>query len=205
MIRKLLMGTLAVLVLGGVVLTAAWLSLRTTPAPEGRLLATSDAERYLLAAARAGETDLVKGLVQAGTSVEARDARGFSPLILAAYHGHTDTVRALLAAGADACAGDNNGNTALMGAAFKGYTDIVGLLNQQPCAVDQGNRFGQTALMFASLFGREEVVNQLRQQGASPDVRDGSGRSARDWAHTQALRAPVPETPATPEPSASAR
>ncbi|ABF87354.1 ankyrin repeat protein [Myxococcus xanthus DK 1622] len=205
MIRKLLLGTLGLLMLGASVLTAAWMSLRATPAPQGRLLATSEAERYLLAAARAGETDIVAGLVQAGTPVEARDARGFSPLILAAYHGHADTVRALLSAGADACAGDNNGNTALMGAAFKGYADIVGLINQQPCAVDQSNRFGQTALMFASLFGRKEVVEQLRQQGASPDVRDGSGRSAQDWARTQEPNAPVPQAPTAPETSASAR
>lgn len=202
MVRKLLLGTLGLLVLVGALLAAAWLSLRTTPAPQGRLLATSEAERYLLAAARAGDTEVVTGLLKAGTPVEARDARGFSPLILAAYHGHTDTVRALLAAGADACAGDNRGNTALMGAAFKGYADIVGLLNPQPCSVDQANRFGQTALMFASLFGRTEVVEQLRKQGASPEARDASGRSASDWAATQAPQAPV--APA-PEASASSR
>ncbi|MBZ4423065.1 ankyrin repeat domain-containing protein [Myxococcus sp. RHSTA-1-4] len=203
MVRKLLLGALGLLVLVGALLTAAWMSLRTAPAPQGRLLATSEAERYLLAAARAGDTEVVTGLLEAGTPVEARDARGFSPLILAAYHGHTETVRALLAAGADACAGDNRGNTALMGAAFKGYADIVGLLNQQPCAVDQTNRFGQTALMFASLFGRTEVLEQLRQKGASPEVRDASGRSAQDWAATQEPRAPV--APAPTETSASAR
>ncbi|MCY1022213.1 ankyrin repeat domain-containing protein [Pyxidicoccus sp. MSG2] len=203
MVRKLLLGALGLVVLVCAVLTASWLSLRAAPAPEGRLLATSEAERYLLEAARAGDVEVVTGLIKAGTPVEARDARGFSPLILAAYHGHTDTVRALLAAGADACAGDNRGNTALMGAAFKGYADIVGLLNQQQCAVDQTNRFGQTALMFASLFGRKEVVEQLRKQGASPEVRDASGRSAQDWAATQEPAAPV--APAHPQTSASAR
>ena len=89
-----------------------------------------------------------------------------------------------------------------MGAAFKGYADIVALLNQQPCSVDQANRFGQTALMFASLFGRTEVVEQLRKQGASPDAQDASGRSAADWAATQAPQAPVAPAPET---SASAR
>jgi hypothetical protein len=68
--------------------------------------------------------------------------------------------------------------------------------------VDQTNRFGQTALMFASLFGREEVAEKLREKGASPEVRDASGRSAADWAATQAPVAPV--APA-PEASASAR
>ncbi|RKH25420.1 ankyrin repeat domain-containing protein [Corallococcus sp. CA031C] len=204
MVRKLLLGSLGVLVLVGALVTAAWLSLRA-PAPQGRLLATSDAERYLLAASREGETDIVTGLVKAGTPVEARDARGFSPLILAAYHGHTQTVKALLAAGADACAGDNRGNTALMGAAFKGYADIVKLLAAQPCAVDQTNGLGQTALMFAVLFGRDEVADQLRHQGASPALRDASGRSAEDWARTQAPAAPVAPAPSGEAPTAQVR
>lgn len=203
MVRKLLLGAIGLLVVVIGVLAASFLSLRSAPAPQGRLLATSEAERYLLEAARAGDVEIVTGLIKAGTPVEARDSRGFSPLILAAYHGHTDTVRALLAAGADACAGDNRGNTALMGAAFKGYADIVALLNQQQCAVDQTNRFGQTALMFASLFGRKEVVEQLRKQGASPEVRDASGRSANDWAATQEPVAPV--APAPEQTAASAR
>lgn len=195
MFRKVLLGALGLLVLVCAVLTAAWWSLRAEPAPQGRMLAMSEAENYLLAAARVGDTEIVTGLLKAGTPVEARDSRGFSPLILAAYHGHLDTVRALLAAGADACAGDKRGNTALMGAAFKGYGDVVALLNQQPCAVDQANSLGQTALMFASLFGRREVVDQLREKGASPEARDASGRSVGDWARTQT----EPQAPVAPE------
>lgn len=61
------------------------------------MLAVSEAERYLLAAAREGDAELVAGLVKAGTPVNVQDNRGFSPLILAAYHGHTETVRVLLA------------------------------------------------------------------------------------------------------------
>ncbi|WP_338865665.1 ankyrin repeat domain-containing protein [Myxococcus stipitatus] len=205
MFRKLMFGALGLLVLVCAVLTAAWWSLRAEPAPQGRLLATSEAERYLLAAAREGDSEVVSGLLKAGTPVEARDARGFSPLILAAYHGHLDTVRVLLSAGADACAGDKRGNTALMGAAFKGHGDIVALLNQQPCAVDQTNSLGQTALMFASLFGRQEVVDQLRAKGASPEARDDSGRSANDWARTQhEPQAPVSPALMAPDTSSAA-
>ncbi|RKG59398.1 ankyrin repeat domain-containing protein [Corallococcus sp. AB011P] len=205
MVRKLLLGSLGLVMLVCTVLTAAWMSLRAPATPAGRLLATSDAERYLLAAAREGETDIVQGLVKAGTPVEARDARGFSPIILAAYYGHTQTVQALLDAGADACAGDSRGNTALMGAAFKGYADVVKLLSAQPCAVDQTNRLGQTALMFAVLFGRTEVADQLRHQGASPALRDASGRSANDWAQTQTPDAPVAPTPLPDAPTAQVR
>ncbi|MBZ4409363.1 ankyrin repeat domain-containing protein [Myxococcus sp. XM-1-1-1] len=206
MFRKLLLGALGLLVLVCGVVTAAWYSLKAEPAPQGRLLAANEAERYLLAAARVGDTEIVSGLVKAGASAEARDERGFTPLILAAYHGHLDTVRVLLAAGVDACAGDKRGNTALMGAAFKGHADIVALLNAQPCAVDQANSLGQTALMFASLFGRQEVVDALRKKGASEELKDASGRSAADWARTQsAPQAPVAPAPVSPEDTAAAR
>jgi hypothetical protein len=190
MLRKAMDVVLGVVLLVGGVLTAGTLSLRAPPV-KGKVLALSDAERHLINAARVGDTEVVVGLIQAGTPLDARDARGFTPLILAAYHGHLDTVRALLERGADACAGDNRGNTALMGAAFKGYSEVVELLGQQPCAVDQTNRFGQTALMFASLFGREDVAKTLRQRGASAELRDSSGRSAEDWARTQDPQAPI--------------
>ncbi|SEL17012.1 hypothetical protein SAMN05444354_104178 [Stigmatella aurantiaca] len=201
MMRKMMMllGAMALVMALGMALMTGYLFLWERPSPS-RVLAMSDAERYLLAAARVGDSELVAGLVKAGTPVEVQDKRGFSPLILAAYHGHLDTVKVLLASGANACAGDSRGNTALMGAAFKGHADIVTLLLQQPCAVDQSNGLGQTALMFASLFGRKEVADALRQHGASGDRKDASGRSAQDWAATQTVEPPIPSA----EPAAAA-
>jgi ankyrin repeat protein len=145
----------------------------------------ADAERYLLAAARTGDTVLIEGLVKAGALVDARDERGFTPLILAAYHDQGEAVSTLLRLGADACAHDAHGNSALMGAAFKGHEQVVALLLREPCAVDQANGVGQTALMFARLFGRSAVADLLVAAGASRTRRDSSGRSADDWAHTQ--------------------
>ncbi|WP_235216659.1 ankyrin repeat domain-containing protein, partial [Archangium violaceum] len=192
MLRKVMvfLGSVALLLLLGTALVLGYLFTGGRPA-EGRVLAVSDAERYLLAAAREGDVELVQGLVKAGTPVDVQNDRGFSPLILAAYHGHTEAVRVLLSAGADACAGDSRGNTALMGAAFKGHADIVELLLKQPCAVDQSNGVGQTALMFARLFGREQVAERLREHGASEAKRDASGRTAGDWARTQSAPAPI--------------
>lgn len=164
-------------------------------APSGRaasrLLPAEEAERVLLAAAREGDAELVTGLVKAGTPVECRDARGFTPLILAAYHGQVETVEALLGSGAKACASDGRGNTALMGAAFKGHTAVVALLLKEPCAIDQANGLGQTALMFARLFGRGDVAALLASAGASAAKRDLSGRSAEDWARSQEAASPV--------------
>src|SRR5262245_23675936 len=81
------------------------------PRAPRKIIARTEAERILLEAARAGELDIVRGLVEAGVSTEARDQKGYTPLILAAYHGHEPTVRALLELKADACAGDRHGNT----------------------------------------------------------------------------------------------
>jgi hypothetical protein len=193
MLRKVMLGLAGavLVVVVGTVAAAGYLYASWKSPPAQRELAVSEAERYLLAAAREGDAELVAGLINAGTPVNIQDDRGVSPLILAAYHGHTETVRALLAGGADACAGDSRGNTALMGAAFKGYVEVVDLLLQQPCAVDQSNGVGQTALMFARLFGRKEVADRLQQQGASAERRDASGRTAEDWARTQAPESPV--------------
>ncbi|MCY1083252.1 ankyrin repeat domain-containing protein [Archangium lansingense] len=192
MLRKVLvvLGSAALVLVAVAALGLGYLFSGGRPT-EGRVLAVSDAERYLLAAAREGDVEVVEGLLKAGTPVNVQNDRGFSPLILAAYHGHTEAVRVLLAAGADACSGDSRGNTALMGAAFKGHADIVELLLKQPCAVDQSNGVGQTALMFARLFGREQVAERLRQHGASEAKRDASGRTAEDWASTQSAPAPI--------------
>ena len=77
------------LLLGGVLFAAL-------PTLSRRDVPRADAERYLLAAAREGDAAAIEGLVGAGISVETRDARGFTALILAAYHGHAEAVRTLL-------------------------------------------------------------------------------------------------------------
>ena len=70
-------------------------------------------------AARLGRTDVLPALLHAGCAVEAKDERGYTPLILAAYHGHDEAVTLLLDHGADPEVGDAaRGNTALMGAAI---------------------------------------------------------------------------------------
>lgn len=193
MLRKVMvfLGSVALVMTVGTAVMVGYLFGWDRKPSEGRVLAVSEAERYLLAASREGDSELVAGLLKAGTPLNIQNDRGFTPLILAAYHGHTDTVRVLLAAGAEACSGDSRGNTALMGAAFKGHADIVELLLQQPCAVDQSNGVGQTALMFARLFNRQEVVEKLRQRGASEAAKDASGRTAEDWARTQYAAPPV--------------
>lgn len=149
------------------------------PSPERR-------QELLFEAARLGRTDLIAPLVTAGANVDARDARGFTPLILAAYNDHLDTVEELIALKADPCLPDRDqGNTAQMGVAFKGYDAIAARLVKAGCDVNTRNHAGQTALMMAALFARTEQIRMLRAAGADASLTDAAGRSAAAVAAAQ--------------------
>ncbi|MBD3734618.1 MAG: ankyrin repeat domain-containing protein [Sphingopyxis sp.] len=137
-------------------------------------------------AARLGRTDVLPALLHAGCAVEAKDERGYTPLILAAYHGQDEAVALLLDHGADPEAGDAaRGNTALMGAAFKGFTSVARLLLERGAEAETTNKAGQTALMLAALFDRREIADLLLAQGADPERCDAAGNSALSVARDQ--------------------
>lgn len=149
------------------------------PSPERR-------QELLFEAARLGRTDLIDALVKTGADVNARDARGFTPLILAAYNDHLDTVNALIDAKADPCLPDRDqGNTAQMGVAFKGNDPIAARLLKAGCDVNARNKAGQTALMMAALFGRTQQIDMLKAAGADVKAIDQAGNSAASVAAGQ--------------------
>ena len=51
-------------------------------------------------AARGGNADKLRALIDSGADVSAFDAEGLTPLMHAAKHGHADVVKVLLEAGA---------------------------------------------------------------------------------------------------------
>ncbi len=137
-------------------------------------------------AAREGRVDLLDGLIKVGgMTVDTRDPRGFTPLILAAYSGKLAAVDFLIGHGADPCAVDPKGNSSLMGVAFKGDTKVAARLLAERCDVNAANHAGQTALMMAALFGRTEVVQLLVENGADPKLKDLSGNTAASLARQQ--------------------
>ena len=82
----------------------------------------------ILTAAREGQTETVRLLLDRGANIEAENNIGWTVLIHAALNGNTETVRLLLDKGADIEAKDNYGKTALTHAAYWGRTEIVTLL-----------------------------------------------------------------------------
>ncbi|MEB0248877.1 MULTISPECIES: ankyrin repeat domain-containing protein [unclassified Mucilaginibacter] len=108
----------------------------------------------------------MEGLLKHGVSVEAKDAKGYTPIMIACYNNQIEAVRFLLDNGADINGADFGGNTALMGVCFKGYADIAQLLIYSGANLNQMHGNGGTALMFAAMFGRNDMLKQLLDAGA---------------------------------------
>jgi len=115
----------------------------------------------------AARVDLAQDLVERGANLEAKDERGYSPLILAAFKGRTAVLCILLGGGADAKAQDKHGNTALMFAAQWGDLEAVKLLLAAGADIGARGQNGYTALKIAKLCSQHEVASFLAARGAT--------------------------------------
>ncbi|MBR1221637.1 ankyrin repeat domain-containing protein [Bradyrhizobium sp. U87765 SZCCT0131] len=133
----------------------------------------------LFDACRNGREADIPGLLHAGVDVDARDGRGFSPLIIASYNGHEAVTALLLAEGADPNGiHARTGNTALMGVAFKGYEAIARRLIAAGTNVNARTGTGQTALMMAISYGQNGIAELLLAAGADAGIKDSTGNTA---------------------------
>lgn len=122
---------------------------------------TMAASSSLWAAAKANDVVQLARLLDEGGSIDERDHRGYSPLMLAGYAGNLEAVELLLARGADPNTTDLFGNTVLMGAAYKGFVGIVQRLlvaGADPEAINHG---GLDARGFALTYERDDVFAVL--------------------------------------------
>jgi ankyrin repeat protein len=98
----------------------------------------------LTLASSAGNTVIVKLLLDAGADPNLESYEGITPLMRA---GNADICRMLLAAGADAKAADDHGNTVLM---WPSEAECCRLLLEAGARADALNRFGTGALRFVA-------------------------------------------------------
>lgn len=87
-------------------------------------------ETPLHKAARYGELEAIRLLVERGADVAAREKVGGTPLHLAAVFGHARAVTRLVELGADMEAKDDSGCTPLAMAVMGGYEDVVAALER---------------------------------------------------------------------------
>jgi ankyrin repeat protein len=115
------------LVLKKVMLSLAMMSVMCVMLPDS-LYGQKVAPRKLIAAAKKGNVEEVKALLEQGADVNATNMAGETPLIWASLKGHTETVKVLVEKGADVNIVSKNGNTALTLAAGWGRAEAVKIL-----------------------------------------------------------------------------
>jgi len=79
----------------------------------------------LMAAARLGETNKIRELVEQGGNINCQDDSHQTPLLKASEHGHTAAVEEILKLGGNMNVSDNRDSNALHYAAYNGHTDTV--------------------------------------------------------------------------------
>ena len=115
----------------------------------------------LLRAAKAGDTEVVRLLLEKGADPKLATRAGINPAMAAAGLGTKEedttgrhkteaeiiaSIELCLKAGADVNAQDSRGQTALYGAAEKGYDKVVKYLAEHGAKLDMKDRQGKTAL-----------------------------------------------------------
>ncbi len=139
--------------------------------------APAGADARLLAAARDGQVEVVRSLLEDGANVNAARGDGLTALHLAAEAGHRAVAEALVAAGAAVDAGTRiGGYTPLQMAARGGHGGVA--LHLLEAGADPNARTtnsGVTALhLAAGATGGEPAVAALLDHGADPNARESS-------------------------------
>ncbi len=160
----------------------------TKPAVVAPQAALTELSQYYFAAARSGETAVLREFIQAGFPVDLKNDGSYTALMIAAYQGQASAVDLLLKAGADACIRDKRGHTALMGAMSKAEGQIAKQLYASDCDHDNTanatdaitDKSQMTAAQFAEKFGQSDkfkaLATQLQDRGATAKSTTAAGQ-----------------------------
>ena len=158
---------------------------RLAPAGLALFLLAAGGELPLVDAARRGDADAVRALVQKGSDVNAAEGDGTTALHWAAHRDDLATVDILLRAGARVNAANDLGATPLWNASVNGNPALVARLLQAGADPNAALLLGETPLMVAARAGRAAVVEQLTAKGANVNARAARGQTALMWAVSQ--------------------
>jgi ankyrin repeat protein len=132
----------------------------------------------VISAARDGNVNRLKTLIEAGANVNLKNGEGWTALMTAALKGHYDVARLLVTAGASLEETNNSGWTALRFASSVGDLDMMRLLIDHGADLNSQDEKGWTILMQAADEGHLEAVKLLLARGADKDIRSLSHESA---------------------------
>lgn len=133
-------------------------------------------------AARNGDMEIVKLLLDAGVDVDCGDSDESTPLHVAALRRHQDIVAFLLAKGADVNRRDKNGAYALSFAASGGDSAIVRLILDAGADLNYRGPRGETLYHFACPRGLTELFDLLVEHGDDINSATTDGTTPLHWA-----------------------
>jgi ankyrin repeat protein len=136
-------------------------------------------------AARDGDLEKARALIDEGAGIDAQSDRGETPLILAILEGHADVAELLIANGADVMARNERGLTPLHAAAYSGGAEVARLLLEHGAELeDRANVSGATPLIVAAEENHVGVAELLIARGADLSIpdRDGFTPLTQAWA-----------------------
>lgn len=123
-------------------------------------------------AARGGNLDWVRRLLNRGADLEARTSNGLTPLFLVTK---PETAQVLLDFGAQVDAENDTGSTPLEGTMWRGETKIALLLLERGANLNHLSRDGYTPFGCACSQGNTEAMEAMLRRGANTEQRDAYG------------------------------
>ena len=129
-------------------------------------------DEILFEASNEGKTRLVRGLINAGSSYEFRNAVKDQAIHKAARAGHTDVVRVLAEDGADINSPGQNGATPLRWSALTGQLATASFLLDLGAEINKQDDMGFTALHRATVGNQLSVVCELLDRQADKNIRN---------------------------------
>jgi ankyrin repeat protein len=136
-------------------------------------------------AAKGGNREALRSLVQRKADVNATDADGTTALHWASYHDDLESADLLIRAGAKVNASNDLGATPLWNASLNGSAAMVRRLLQADANPNLVLLSGESPLMTASRSGSPGVVEQLLAKGADVNARAARGQTPLMWATAQ--------------------
>jgi len=104
-------------------------------------------------AAKSGDINAVRTLLDKGADVNEKDGVGGTPLFWAVREGHTELAKLLIEKGADVNKGTNIGETPLYTAVSHGHTELAKLLIERGADVNKRDNAGWGPLFWAAWGG----------------------------------------------------
>ncbi len=182
-IRKL--QTMRVVMLCGV--TLLFLAINNNTQADAREKSESEVNlnAKLNEAARGGELEIVKALIDQGADVNGRSKDGQTPIMIAAVLGHLETVKYLAEKGADIDVVDEKSMmTPLHAAVAFSYTAMITLLIKKGADTSKISR-EHTASTLAAFMGKVEAMKAIIEAGGNVNAKNKDQMTALNIAAVQ--------------------